>query len=229
MDSLNLIFRVLRRKILFLLIIVVLGLVVVFLFKPTHFIKFVEERNMTKITKGQHFLPEYETPGKKVVADILTDAKNQSEVFGSKTYTLDPDAKETSDKKEVQFDKFLFTELSLRALDTKHYTEIKFSTAMDFEKQGLSALQSNVDSFRYDYDSKTGLTTRNTEYLKKDLVGLCVVHDSKDVTDKGTLKIKDGLMTWEMNEDELKRVNDNTSDDDFFFFIFQTKPKTAIK
>ncbi|WP_460059287.1 hypothetical protein [Pseudolactococcus yaeyamensis] len=184
---------------------------------------------MTKITKGQHFLPEYETPGKKVVADILTDAKNQSEVFGSKTYTLDPDAKETSDKKEVQFDKFLFTELSLRALDTKHYTEIKFSTAMDFEKQGLSALQSNVDSFRYDYDSKTGLTTRNTEYLKKDLVGLCVVHDSKDVTDKGTLKIKDGLMTWEMNEDELKRVNDNTSDDDFFFFIFQTKPKTAIK
>ncbi|GAB2022020.1 hypothetical protein RyT2_10940 [Pseudolactococcus yaeyamensis] len=194
-----------------------------------HLPQFIVEANMTKLAPGKHFLSKYEAAGKKVVADILIEAKNQSEVFGSKTYTIDPDAKENNDKKEVQFDKFLFTELGLRVLDTKHYTEIKFSTAMDFEKQSLSILQTNVDFFRYDYDSKSGLTTRNTEYLKKDLVGLCVVHGSKDVTDKGTLKIKNGLITWKMNEDELKRVNDNTSDDDFFFFIFQTKPKTAIK
>ncbi|GAB2023346.1 hypothetical protein RyT2_24220 [Pseudolactococcus yaeyamensis] len=184
---------------------------------------------MTKITKGQHFLPEYETAGKQVVADILAEAKNQSEVFGSKSYTVDPDAKENDDKKEVQFDKFLFTEIGLRAFDTKHYTEIKFSTAMNFNQQGLSVLQSNVDPITYNFKSNSFDQTINTEYLKKDLVGLCVVHGSKDVTDKGTLKIKNGLITWKMNEDELKRVNDNTSDDDFFFFIFQTKPKTAIK
>ncbi|GAB2023912.1 hypothetical protein RyT2_29960 [Pseudolactococcus yaeyamensis] len=60
--------------------------------------QFIAEANMTKIASGKYFLPEYEASGKQVVADILADAKNQSEVFGSKTYTLDPDGKETSDK-----------------------------------------------------------------------------------------------------------------------------------
>lgn len=196
-----------------------------------HQLKFIEEANMTKIPSGKHFLPEYEAAGKKVVADIIADANNQSVIFSSKTYTISSETKGSDIGKEVQFDKFLFTEVGLRAFDTNHYTEIKFSTTMNFGKQGLSILQTNIDPdpIRYEWDQRTDKRTLNTDYLKKDLVGLCIIHDKKDVTDKGTLKIKNGLITWKMNEDELKRVNDNTSDDDFFFFIFQTKPKTAIK
>lgn len=180
---------------------------------------------MKIIEKDKHFLPEFQDTGEKNL--LVPNEQTESTIYGKTFFTL---GKKEKTKKKPDFK---VTEIAIVPNEQKRYTKFIFSTNMNFERNEIlafrtGALSQFIPDFSGRYLSEIPLELKNmSKNLSKDLVGLAVFRDRDDVTDRGVLKIKNGLISWEMNEQELQHFN--CSSDMYRFFVYQTKPKEIFK
>ncbi len=186
---------------------------------------FSENFCMVEIKQGKHFLPKYQEEGEKNL--LVPKEQVESAIFGKTFFIL---GKKEKPKKKPDFK---VTEVAIVPNEQKSYTKFIFSTNMNFERNEILAFRSGaLSQFISDFSGRdlteTPLQLKNmSKILSKDLIGLGVFRDREDITDRGLLKIKNGLISWEMNEQELKHFN--SSSDMYRFFVYQTKPKEIFR